>query len=224
MVKKGLLRVDHLVLASRCSATGAEGRWASTARPQRALLFDAGCADWGKHVANSRTDLASAQGPSLPLLVQLYARQCIHFDGIWAWEAKKYEAKRWWRHVPLAQRARLHFYNVPVYPGTASDPLLTIAEVASEEDFVVFKLDIDTFSVEHELVDEVLTNRRGTNASRLIDEFFFEYHFDTPNEPWLNPFWHQDESAAGLTGGTVDHALSVMTRLRKSGVRAHFWP
>jgi hypothetical protein len=39
---------------------------------------------------------------------------------------------------------------VPIAPGGASDPLLLIGQVARPEDFVVFKLDIDTFEVERE--------------------------------------------------------------------------
>lgn len=71
-------------------------------------------------------------------------------------------------------RSKLHFFNVPIELGGAADPLLTIAQVARPEDFVVLKLDIDTFGVEHEVVQELRTNRRKTNASMLVDEFFFE--------------------------------------------------
>jgi hypothetical protein len=45
----------------------------------------------------------------------------------------------------------MHFYNVPIAPGTDADPLLTIGQVAQPEDFVVFKLDIDTFNVERDV-------------------------------------------------------------------------
>ena len=45
----------------------------------------------------------------------------------------------------------MHFYNVPIAPGTDADPLLTIGQVARQDDFVVFKLDIDTYNVEHDV-------------------------------------------------------------------------
>jgi len=56
--------------------------------------------------------------------------------------------------------------------------------------------------------------------TRLVDEFYFEYHFwfDNINFAW-GPIKHPN-----ITGGpTVDSALRLMSRLRAAGVRAHFW-
>ncbi|KAJ1623554.1 hypothetical protein T492DRAFT_1148427 [Pavlovales sp. CCMP2436] len=161
----------------------------------------------------------SALGPSMPLFAKLYKERCIDFDGIWGWEARPFQAEKWWDKVPTEVRHKLHFYNVPISgAGGAADVLLTIGQVARPEDFVVLKLDIDTFEVERQVVEELRTNARGTNASLLVDEFFFEYHFATPNEPTLHTYWPKR-----TRGGTVDDALSLMHELRAKGIRAHFW-
>lgn len=186
--------------SDRGGAHGAKGGGAGTAAPKAAavvhtgrnLLFDAGCsvyaaipprtrgkprpknrrAQQGAHEGN--TLAASGRGPSMPLFAQMYRDRCIEFDGIWGWDAQLYNPTEWWQGVPLDVRPKLRFYNVPIASGTAADPLLTIAQVARPEDFVVLKLDIDHFGVENEVVEELRTNRRKTNASLLVDEFFFE--------------------------------------------------
>jgi len=121
--------------------------------------------------------------------------------------------------VPPDVRTKLHFYNVPISAdGGPADPLLAIGLAAKVEDFVVLKLDIDTYDVERAVMEEIRTNARRTNASLLIDELFFEYHFLTPAEPTLMRFW------PGRTrGGSIDDAMSLMRELREKGVRTHFW-
>ena len=53
--------------------------------------------------------------------------------------------------------------------------------------------------------------------ARLVDELYFEYHFYFDG---LDFGWGQlgmDES------NTADDALELMQRLRRQGIRAHFW-
>ncbi|KAJ1621084.1 hypothetical protein T492DRAFT_1073184 [Pavlovales sp. CCMP2436] len=150
----------------------------------------------GAQNGNGKLD-GSALGPSMPLFAKLYKERCID------------------RYIYIY----IYFYNVPISgAGGAADVLLTIGQVARPEIFVVLKLDIDTFDVERQVVEELRTNARGTNASLLVDEFFFEYHFATPNEPNLHTYWPRR-----TRGGTVDDALSLMHELRAKGTRAHFW-
>ena len=44
------------------------------------------------------------------------------------------------------------------------------------DDFVVLKMDIDTYPLEVEIVEAIANHR---SLSRLVDELFFEYHFYT---------------------------------------------
>ena len=58
-------------------------------------------------------DLEGIGFSSLTFFSRLYAANCLAFDRIYAWEAAPYNAANWWRHVPLAVRAKLTFFNLP---------------------------------------------------------------------------------------------------------------
>jgi hypothetical protein len=259
---------------ARVEGLGMGGADAGSRKP-RNLLFDVGCTVWAppdssappaggrsraKAAAAGAADRAgsdadaeaglagSARGPSLPLFQRLYARQCIHFDHMWGWEATPHDPREWWSHVPPEVRPKLTFINKPVVNGEGPelDPLLAIAKEARREDFVVLKLDIDTFHVERKIVREIMTNARGTNASWLIDELFFEYHFalaergrhlvrsvrkpgwqkagPADRAPLMHWWGGDDAEASGARGGSVEDALELMQTLRgRLGIRAHFW-
>ena len=147
---------------------------------------------------------------------------CIR-DRIWAWEFKAYDPTLWWNQVPLEVRAKLHFYNTRVDGGWKSDAsaLRTIVATANPEDFVVVKVDIDTsHSTELDIVRAIADNPVLT---RLVDEVYFEYHFlaDNLTIGWQTQNWNQSE--IHYTTDTVDDALGLMQRLRRRGVRSHFW-
>jgi hypothetical protein len=203
---------SHMIVASHCAPphppSGAPAA-PSPVRAGRNLFYDAGCSTWA----------AAGRNPSIPRFVNMYAQNCIAFDHITGWEMTKHNLTEWWAAVPPEWRdGRLTFHNEPVAVGGRFDPLLEIARTARPEDFVSFKLDIDYFDLEAEIAEEIRTNARGTNASLLIDEFFFEFHFATPREPNFSRFWRR-----GQRGGTVDGALDLMHALRSKGIRAHFW-
>lgn len=241
LMRASIFNISHLVLGSRCTSSsaaqgnGGPARESTSAAPAdvhggRSLLFDAGCTVWGTGRSPWQSSTppvltpdqlsGSALGPSMPLFNDLYATRCIHMDEIHGWEARRYPEERWWRDVPSDVKPRVHFYNVPIAlgGGVGVDPLQRIAATARPEDFVVFKLDIDTFHLERAFVDEMLTNKLGTNATLLIDEFLFEYHFATPDEPELHTFWPRK-----TRGGSLRDAVRLMTELRRRGVRSHFW-
>ena len=96
----------HIIFTSRCDAMSGGGcaalggrRFAaarSLSQP-RNLLFDMGCAAYGRHVDEAKTMFGGIK-PSLPLLQAIYRRSgCITFDAIWAWEARPQNPQRWWR-------------------------------------------------------------------------------------------------------------------------------
>ena len=168
----------------------------------------------GAHMAGS------AVGPSLPLFLELYERNCIRFDAAFAWEATRFDPALWWRDVPADVRPRLTFYNEPVSAGSFVEHLLTHAR---PEDFVALKVDIDG-GPEVEIVSEIA--RRPELAAR-VDELFFEYHFDFDG---IDFGWHIRRPGTRrrfrmdtVSNATVDDALGLMRRLREAGVRSHFW-
>ena len=74
-------------------------------------------------------------------------------------------------------------------------------------------LDIDTASVEIPLAEELLGD---STLLKLVDEFFFEYHFKDKDIDWL---WGND----GFTA-SIQETYKLFSNLRKKGVRAHPWP
>ena len=116
----------------------------------------------------------------------------------------------------LDLRARLHFYNVPVEEGgSASNALSMIRHVARRDDFVVVKVDMDG-GPELPVMHAIANN---PDLAALVDEIYFEYHFNVQDE---NLLVGQGRTRVHARD-TVDDALRLMTTLRAQGVRSHFW-
>jgi hypothetical protein len=101
----------------------------------------------------------------------------VVFDHNYGFEYTLLEPQDIWKAVPPHIRPLYHFFNAPVSPGTEDkdlSPLKMLWEIATPEDFVSFKLDIDTPEVEIPIAMELL---RNPEMARLVDEFFFELHF-----------------------------------------------
>ena len=185
---RSLFNISHILVDSDCKTDCSPS-----------VLFDMGCSVYH----NTRS--ASAVGPSIPLFLKMY-KKSHPVRRIFAWEAKT--VSEWWKHVPPRVKYMTHYYNTPV---TASEFEISLSSV-KEEDFVVVKLDIDNTEVELGIVDVIKKN------ARLIDEFFFEYHFYFDG---LDFGWG-DLSRLKSTHN-VTTAVRLMTDLRRLGIRSHFW-
>lgn len=86
------------------------------------------------------------------------------------------EPTDYWSRVPPKWKPFWHFYNVPISsdPLHPDSPLRFIETIATHHDFVSFKLDIDHPDTEMPIALALLNNPKYTN---LVDEFFFELHF-----------------------------------------------
>ena len=226
-----LFDINYLVLSNACDKDGRP----PPPSPTRNFLFDLGCSVYDDGV---RLDIGSGSGggPSLPLLFQLFERRCRPFDVIHGWEAKPTDAAKWWKNVPPAMRARLHFHNVPIQEGSMTDVLVArkwkaddaharahaasnssflrmLRATAKPEDFVVVKVDVDG-GPELQVVHAIALL---PELAALVDELFFEAHF------------HEDADVRDFGWGfvdrtrTIDNTLQLMQRLRVAGVRSHFW-
>ena len=178
------------------------GSHCARAQPARAVLFDLGCARF----RSAQTSTASSSGDSIPLLINMYKKSCLRFDKIWAWESTKY--RNWWARVPETLKERIVFANEGVNATVFEAALLTVAP----HEYVVVKLDIDNTRLEMSIIDVVIKH------ARLVDELFFEYHyyFDGLNFGWgsLANIRHTHNAWT---------AVNLMARLRRMGIRAHFW-
>jgi hypothetical protein len=70
----------------------------------------------------------------------------------------------------------VHFYNAPVSSirNTHHSPQRLIKHIATPDDFVAFKLDIDAATIEVPIALDLL---KDDTLASLVDEFFFELHF-----------------------------------------------
>ncbi len=127
-----------------------------------------------------------------------------------------------WSRVPPNFKSIYTFFNSPAHadPNHPDCPLNIIKNVATAEDFVSFKLDIDTPSVEMPIAMEILKNPAITE---LVDEFFFEMHFRCELMMFCGWFQGMPEEINGVKFDRT-FALDYFTNLRVNGVRAHFWP
>ena len=201
-----LYDLSHLVLHNEC------GGGARAPPGRKSLFFDLGSG----HMSKAPVDLQHGAGhfSSVPLFIQLYKQNCIHFHSLYAWEAKPVSEVSYWDNVPAALSERLYFFNEPVRRVTSEpagfNALRTLQAIARPRDFVALKVDIDTPFVEVPLMEAIVDSEALLG---LIDEVFFEYHFKVrPEFGWGNRM-----------NATVNDALRLMQRLREKGVRAHFW-
>ena len=129
------------------------------------LYFDAGSSSWKK----------GAGGPSLSYFTSVWQRHGIAFDRIQAYELKT-PPKDFYQSVPA------HFQNKTIYrqcavasyvdKETIDSPFLPneIARIAKPDDFVFFKLDIDSPPVEDGSIQYILKNEVH------VDELAWEHH------------------------------------------------
>lgn len=183
----------------------------------RNLFFDLGSGTYSGRVS---LETGVGKGPSIPLFYALYARGCILFDRIWAWEYAQHRPDAWWRDVPLEMREKLTFFNMgvraePPEAGAEQESVTGLLELSAKpEDFVVVKVDIDNTAIELSIVRAILASEA---LLARVDEIYFEYHFTFDN---LDFGWG---GARTTQGHGVDDALQLMHALRAKGVRAHFW-
>ena len=177
------------------------------APPPRCMLFDLGASLWNR----------GAGGASLGAMVELYAARGLRFGRIFAWEAHNYTDLEIYDVMPAPIADIIHYYNVPVdpAPGHKYNPLRTIAAVATPQDFVVLKLDLDVNHIEESLVAQILASPQLLG---LVDEMYFEHH--VRNSPMWRHGWHVTTEP---TDRTLSDSYSLFSRLRQAGVRAHSW-
>jgi hypothetical protein len=129
-----------------------------------------------------------------------------------------------WSHVPPRWKPLYHFFNKGITSSpTEADSVQTLMRQlgVTKNDFVAFKLDIDTPSIEIPIAMDLLNEDAGFGD--LIDEFFFELHFRC--EIMMTCGW-DSEMPDEFNGLRMDRygALQFFGDLRRRGIRAHFWP
>jgi len=150
-----------------------------------------------------------------------YSQVGVVFDHAYSYEYTLLEPEDYWSRVPMKYKSRFSFFNVPASadPNSENNPLRLIKTTAKPKDFVSFKLDIDTPAIENPMAYDILSNPTWAN---LIDEFFFELHFDC--EIMNLCAWVQKGKRTMNGEHLYRHqALQFFLHLRQQGIRAHIW-
>ena len=180
-------------------------------QPPNTWLFDAGASTYD----------TGAGGASQSWFVDTYRARGIEFDRIIGWEAAVTDPKIQWEAVPADIKRKTSWYNVAAtsVPGDADNPLTFIKSLTKEEDYVVFKLDIDAPEVEIELVKQMMSD---PELLSLVDEFYFEHHVSGSPMQW-NGWGNLSNNAKAGSLGTLEDSYKIFGFLREQGVRAHSW-
>jgi hypothetical protein len=160
--------------------------------------FDAGASDWE----------GGKGGPSLTYFYDLWKLHGLTFDKIYAYEAATTEEK-FNETLPAAHQNLVQYQQVYVRSQVndsihPNGPFLPheIQRIANKDDYVLFKLDIDSPGVEEGNVEYLLDPKN--DILDWIDEFFYEFHVE--KAPWKISEWYNNFLA-----------------MRQRGVRAHSW-
>lgn len=173
-------------------------------KDKKTFLFDAGASHWSQ----------GAGGPSLSYFTTVWKRYGFDWSHIEGWEGGTTIAK-FQATVPPEWRSRTHFHQEWISTSPTKQPFVpdVIRSLTSKEDYVVFKLDIDSKSVETAIVEYLLEHHEDL---KYIDEFVWEHHVDNYI---MAPNWKKTQD---MTKSIAD-SYQYFLKLRKLGVRAHSW-
>ncbi|GMI52978.1 hypothetical protein ScalyP_jg1538 [Parmales sp. scaly parma] len=177
------------------------------AKDRKAFLFDAGASSWN----------SGAGGPSLSYFAAVWQRQSIVWDRIEGWECATPEAQ-FYDTVPNEWKAKTVYHQKCISTTPAEDPFVptVIRQQANKEDYVLFKLDIDSKEVETAIVDHLIGDIGDNDDLSYIDEFVWEQHVDNY---LMASSWGKTQDMTKTIADSYDYFL----RLRHKGVRAHSW-
>jgi len=148
-------------------------------------------------------------------------------DSIFGWELSLLNPVDFWQNVPARWKPLYHFFNKGITASaTDSDSIQTLIQQLgiTENDFVAFKLDIDTPDIEVPIALDLLNAE--SPFAQYIDEFLFELHFRCEIMSSCAWFMSTPEPEEEVMGLRMDRfgALKFFGDLRRRGIRAHFWP
>lgn len=179
-------------------------------RRDKTIYFDAGASSWDK----------GPGGPSLKYFYKMWKRHDLEFDEIYAYEmATTKEA--FYHSLPGNVKDRTHYQQCAISSSPTDDsdlhPFLpaVIQRTTSPNDYVIFKLDIDSPDVEDGSILSILEDPASSN----IDELFWEHHI---RGNYLMKEWSAGQNAQ-LADVSLRESYELFLRLRQNGIRAHSW-
>ena len=176
-------------------------------RNDRKFFFDAGASDWNK----------GAGGPSLKFFFNMWNRHGIEMDQIYAYEMTT-PVNDFQKTVPDQYKPRVHYQQCAVASTPETDsqehPFLphVIQRKASMEDYVLFKLDIDSPHIEDNTIDYIIND-----PNNIVDEVAWEHHI---GGNYLMREWGPESDLAKFT---LRQSYELFLKMRLKGIRAHSW-
>ncbi len=168
------------------------------------ILFDLGSGSFGPPDA----DISDT---STRWFYEYYKRFGLQFDRIIAFEAASIDPNIAWKQSPEDIFPIYTLINTGCTVNGTTNPWVTLQRIAKAHDYVVVKIDIDSFDIENILVNQVLND---SNIHSLIDELFFEHHVSVKE---MLAYWRPPP-------GTLEDSYILFTKLRQLGIRMHSWP
>ncbi|KAG5189557.1 hypothetical protein JKP88DRAFT_271586 [Tribonema minus] len=171
----------------------------------RMLVFDLGASTYTTPVG----------ADSQRWFVESYARHGFAVSEYYAWEAGKHDPVAIWAEVPGDLKPHYHWLNIPATPDAESmdNPWNFLRAIATPDDFVAVKLDIDNTPVETAFMEQLF---KDPKLQALVDEMFFEHHVNVENM-WR--YWKTQKEKVYLKD-----TYSMILQLRQKGIRFHSWP
>jgi len=153
-------------------------------------------------------------GASQSWFVEKLEQRGLTIDGIWGWEAAGVDPNAVYDSLPGKYWPIYHWFNIKASAevGTHYNPLTLLQRIATPEDIVIFKLDIDVQPLENAFIAQILNN---PNITKLIDVLFYEQHINV----------HEMQGVWGSMGYTDSLAdlFRTFTAIRKKGIHVHSW-
>jgi hypothetical protein len=175
---------------------------------KKVILFDLGSALYGFWPGSSEA------GSTKWFVDHFQSRHSIKFTHIYAFEYTPYNPFYVWASVPEEILPYYHYINVGVEVQGRFNPWNIIKRIATQEDYIIVKLDIDNPSIENSLMTQL---KQDPLLLSLIDEMAYEHHVHTPE---MMPFWGN----LSESGVTLSNTYEDFLFLRKHGIRMHSWP
>ena len=144
----------------------------------------------------------------------MWNRASITFDEVFAFEMETPQDK-FYQDMPFYHRSRVHYQQCAVSSNPEEDtyerPFLPnmIKRKASDDDYVLFKLDIDSPKVENGNIDFILQDE-----GNHIDELVWEHHVAGN---YLMTEWGDPSALDQLT---LRESYEYFLRMRQRGIRA----
>jgi hypothetical protein len=169
----------------------------------KAFYFDAGASSWTE----------GAGGPSLDYFTRIFLRHGIDFDHIQAYEGTV-SPDNFYATVPDDYKNRTYYYQEYILSSPSMNGTFlpfVMGNMTGLEDYVFFKLDIDSGEIERGTVDFILSS---SDDIQHVTEFVWEHH--VAGNYIMAPSW-----GVSVENATIYESYNLFLWMRQRGIRAH---